>query len=82
MNVPSEERERVESILLGVRALVYGLNRRLTRAAHILDCLQEDPDLPPRLRELVREALTHLDQAREDIAGFDQAIRQGLQGTS
>ena len=82
MNVPCEEQEHLTNLVLGARTLTQGLSNRMSLAAGILDRMHEDPDLLPRLRELVREAVTHLDQAREDIAGFDQAIRQGLQGSS
>ena len=82
MNVPSEERERVESILLGVRALVHGVNHRLARAILILDLMQKHPDLPREFRDMAQDALAQLNEATEHLRSFGQAIRQVLQGSS
>ena len=82
MNVPCEEQERVESILLGVRALAHEVNHRLARAILILDLMQKHPDLPREFRDMAQDALAQLNEATEHLRSFGQAIRQVLQGSS
>ena len=81
MNVPSEERERVESILLGVRALVHGVNHRVARAILILDLMQKHPDLPREFCDLAQDALAELNESTEHLRSFGQAVQQVLQGS-
>ena len=81
MNQLCEEQQGVESILLGGRALVHGLNRRLTRAILILDLMQKHLDLPREFCDLAQDALAELNESTEHLRSFGQAVQQVLQGS-
>ena len=63
MSIPAEEQERLASVIVSARMLVQGLKSRIFRAVTELDLMQEDPDLPRKFHDVIRDALTQLNVA-------------------
>jgi hypothetical protein len=69
------ERDRLDGVSLAAREMAHRLNNDLARTVCALDALAESPDLPPKARPLIDQALAGLAAAAADIRRFQSVDR-------
>ena len=75
------EQARLEGVQLAAREMAHLLNNDLAVAVGLIELLQERPDLPPHLRELLDEAAESLDSAAHHISDFQSVVRVATKET-
>ena len=75
------EQARLEGVQLAAREMAHLLNNDLAVAIGLVELLQQRPDLPPHLRELLDEAAGSLDSAAQHISEFQSVVRVATKET-
>ena len=75
------EQARLEGVQLAAREMAHLLNNDLAVAVGLVELLQQRPDLPPHLRELLDEAAGSLDSAAHHISDFQSVVRVATKET-
>ena len=75
------EHARLEGVQLTAREMAHLLNNDLAVAVGLIKLLQERPDVPPHLRELLDEAAGGLDSAARHISDFQSVVRVATKET-
>ena len=75
------EQARLEGVQLAAREMAHLLNNDLAVAVGLIELLQERPDLPPHLRDLLDEAAGSLDSAAHHISDFQSVVRVATKET-
>lgn len=75
------EQARLEGVQLAAREMAHLLNNDLAVAVGLIELLQERPDLPPHLRELLDEAAGSLDSAAQHVSDLQTVVRVATKAT-
>ncbi len=75
------EQARLEGVQLAAREMAHLLNNDLAVAVGLIELLQERPELPPHLRELLDEAAGSLDSAAHHITDLQTVVRVATKET-
>ena len=75
------EQARLEGVQLAAREMAHLLNNDLAVAVGLIELLQERPDLPPHLRELLDEAAGSLDSAAQHVSDLQTVVRVATKET-
>jgi methyl-accepting chemotaxis protein len=66
---------RLEGVSLAAREMAHLLNNALAMPVGAIDLLQQEPTVPPRLRRMVDQAATSLQDIKRLIKQFQQVVR-------
>jgi len=69
------ERAQLEAVTLAAREVAHVLNNDLALPVGAVEMLQDDPDLPPHLQELVSGSAEGLNAAVEHVRRLQQIVR-------
>ena len=72
---------RLEGVQLAAREMAHLLNNDLAVAVGLIELLQQRPDLPPHLRELLDDAAGSLDSAAHHISELQSVVRVATKET-
>ena len=75
------EQARLEGVQLAAREMAHLLNNDLAVAVGLIELLQQRPDLPPHLRELLDDAAGSLDSAAHHISELQSVVRVATKET-
>jgi CheY-like chemotaxis protein len=69
------ERAQLEAVTLAAREVAHVLNNDLALPVGVFELLQDDPDLPPHLREMMEGSAQGLAAAVEHVRRLQQIVR-------